>query len=152
MQRFLGSDASLILLDDCSDENLVKNWLDNVYEIEHRELDELVGQKEWEYQTNINDETAAASVIIAPGTMQAISPSMEFSNQQIEAIEKLQKYDKDSWAEWISQYDIESFSDERVKRQMENLAVLGVAALPDNELSEVTLSSFFLKSAQKYRS
>ena len=92
MQRFLGSDASLILLDDCSDENLVKNWLDNVYEIEHRELDELVGQKEWEYQTNINDETAAASVIIAPGTMQAISPSMEFSNQQIGAIEKLQNH------------------------------------------------------------
>ncbi len=42
--------------------NVARNWIDNVYEVEHRALDELVGQKEWEYQTNINDDTSAASV------------------------------------------------------------------------------------------
>jgi hypothetical protein len=36
--------------------------LDEVYEKEHRALDENAGQKDWEYSTNINEETAAASV------------------------------------------------------------------------------------------
>jgi hypothetical protein len=33
-----------------------------VYEVEHRALDEVAGQKDWEYSTNINEETAAAAV------------------------------------------------------------------------------------------
>ena len=45
---------------DCEDE--ARAWLDEVYEIEHRFLDEMVGQKDWEYSTNINEQTAAASV------------------------------------------------------------------------------------------
>jgi hypothetical protein len=46
---------------DCEDE--AKAWLDEMYESNHLELDELVAQKEWEYQTNINDETSVASVL-----------------------------------------------------------------------------------------
>ena len=45
---------------DCEDD--ARAWLDQVYEIEHRALDEMVGQKDWEYSTNINEQTAAASV------------------------------------------------------------------------------------------
>ena len=44
------------------DEEQAQQWLDEVYEIEHRALDEVYVQKDWEYQTNINDETSAAAV------------------------------------------------------------------------------------------
>lgn len=46
---------------DCEDE--AKKWLDEVYEKDHRELDQEVGQKEWEYQTWITDANSDASVI-----------------------------------------------------------------------------------------
>ena len=36
--------------------------VDEVYEVEHRALDEAAGQKDWEYSTNINEDTAAAAV------------------------------------------------------------------------------------------
>ncbi len=45
---------------DC--ESHAKEWLDQVYEKEHRALDEQAGQKDWEYSTNINDQTAEAAV------------------------------------------------------------------------------------------
>ena len=48
-------------LGDC--ESDAQKVLDEVYEVEHRKLDEEYNQKEWEYQTNINDDTAATSVI-----------------------------------------------------------------------------------------
>jgi hypothetical protein len=46
--------------DDC--EEHARKWLDEEYEIDHRKLDEEYVQKDWEYQTNINDQTSAASV------------------------------------------------------------------------------------------
>ena len=49
-------------LDICEKQDEARQWLDNEYEKDHRILDEESGQKEWEYQTNISDETAAASV------------------------------------------------------------------------------------------
>ena len=52
--------TQIFLLGDCEDD--ARAWLDQVYEIEHRALDEMVGQKDWEYSTNINEQTAAASV------------------------------------------------------------------------------------------
>ena len=36
--------------------------MDEEYEIDHRKLDEEYVQKDWEYQTNINAQTSAASV------------------------------------------------------------------------------------------
>ena len=49
-----------MLTADCEAE--ARAWLEEVYEKEHRALDEVAGQKDWEYSTNINEETAAASV------------------------------------------------------------------------------------------
>ena len=46
--------------DDC--EEHARQWLDEEYEVDHRKLDEEYVQKDWEYQTNINDQTSAASV------------------------------------------------------------------------------------------
>ena len=46
--------------DDC--EEHARQWLDEEYEIDHRKLDEEYVQKDWEYQTNINPQTSAASV------------------------------------------------------------------------------------------
>ena len=53
-------DYQTFLSADC--ETVARTWLDEVYEKEHRDLDENAGQKDWEYSTNINEETAAASV------------------------------------------------------------------------------------------
>ncbi len=47
--------------DDIDEECVARQWLDK-YEMEHMKLDEELGQKDWEYYTNINDETSAASV------------------------------------------------------------------------------------------
>ncbi len=43
-------------------ENFAVDWLDNTYEPEMRAFYENYVQKDWEYNTNINDENAAASV------------------------------------------------------------------------------------------
>jgi hypothetical protein len=43
-------------------ESVARDWLDNVYEPEMRVLTEIYVQKEWEYNTNINDLTAQAAV------------------------------------------------------------------------------------------
>lgn len=45
---------------DC--EAAARDWLDNVYEVEHRALDEAAVQADWVYNTNINQENSDASV------------------------------------------------------------------------------------------
>ena len=47
-------------VDDCEEQ--ARDFLNSIYEKDHRELDELMNQKQWEYQTNINEETSAAAV------------------------------------------------------------------------------------------
>ena len=42
---------------------MAEKWINEEYESRHRELDEALGQKDWEYNTNINEETSNASVI-----------------------------------------------------------------------------------------
>ena len=49
-----------IFSEEC--EAAAKDWLDNTYEEEYRLLLETWTQRDWEYNTNINDDTAAASV------------------------------------------------------------------------------------------
>ena len=51
-----------LIPEDCEDH--ARQWLDEVYEKEHRKLEEEYVQKDWEYQTNINDETSAAAVSV----------------------------------------------------------------------------------------
>ena len=43
-------------------EEQAKDWLDNVYTPTHTEYDLNSTQAAWEYYTNINDQTSAASV------------------------------------------------------------------------------------------
>ena len=52
----------------------------------------------------------------------------------MEALEKLLKYDKEIWHDFVTEYNYEEFSDELLRRRILNMAVLGVAALPDEKL------------------
>jgi hypothetical protein len=50
----------LCLIAECEAE--AEQWLDQVYEVEYRALLEPAIQKDWEYNTNVTDENAAAAV------------------------------------------------------------------------------------------
>lgn len=45
---------------ECEDE--ARQWLNLIYEVEYRQLLEVATQRDWEYNTNINQENADASV------------------------------------------------------------------------------------------
>ena len=49
---------------------------------------------------------------------------------------------KESWTNFISQFDTSTFQDKQLARRIELLKVLGVPALPEEKLQEV---SFQLK-------
>jgi hypothetical protein len=51
----------------------------------------------------------------------------------------MQRYDKDVWFDYVTQYDYDQFQDEALKRRFKNMAVLGVAALEPDQLSQVLL-------------
>ena len=44
---------------------------------------------------------------------------------QIEALKKLQAYNKEAWIEHINKTDFENFKNATLKRQFQNLALLG---------------------------
>ena len=44
---------------------------------------------------------------------------------------------KTSWEEYLTQFEYESFEDEWLKRQIQLLQTLGVAALSDEDLTNV---------------
>lgn len=46
-------------------------------------------------------------------------------------------YRKQSWEEYITQFEYELFQDESLKRQFELLQTLGVAALSEEDLTNV---------------
>ena len=54
---------------------------------------------------------------------------------QVEALEKLQEYDKQVWFEHVTQYDYNEFNDTSLKRRFENMALLGIAAMDETNLS-----------------
>ena len=185
--------------DDC--EEHARQWLDEEYEIDHRKLDEEYVQKDWEYQTNINDQTSAASVscsnedwgmgnmvtrvwsLSPDSTAQLTSAHASLSHMhiqnsvyhikpwqnksgqlfvgmphikentgsfglscfvrdlynwifQVEALERLQEYDKQVWFEHVTQYNYDQFNDASLKRRFENMALLGIAAMDETSLSE----------------
>lgn len=48
------------------------------------------------------------------------------------------KYRQESWAEYITQFEYELFTDESLKRQFALLQTLGVSALSEEDLSNVS--------------
>jgi hypothetical protein len=48
------------------------------------------------------------------------------------------KFEKEQWQQHFSNVSWEDFEDETVKRQIRTLSVLGVSALDDKELSDVS--------------
>ena len=54
----------------------------------------------------------------------------------MEALEVLQAYDKKVWFDHVTQYDYEHFNNVSLKRRLENMALLGIAAMDEESLSE----------------
>ena len=54
---------------------------------------------------------------------------------QVKALETLQEYDKQVWFEHVTQYDYNEFNDTSLKRRFENMALLGIAAMDETNLS-----------------
>ncbi|TRY62716.1 hypothetical protein TCAL_12900 [Tigriopus californicus] len=102
---------------DCSTpmecEALAADWLNNVYEVEMRAKFETYTQKDWEYNTNINDDTSQGS---------------------LDASEEVSKYEKESWNQYVTQFNTSTFSDPVLKRRLDMMAVLGTPALPEDRL------------------
>ena len=55
---------------------------------------------------------------------------------QVEALERLQEYDKQVWFEHVTQYNYDQFNDASLKRRFENMALLGIAAMDETSLSD----------------
>lgn len=90
-------------------------WLNSDYEPVMRALLQNYVQKDWEYSTNLNDETSAASVA---------------------ASEMVASFEKDSWEKFISQFDTSTFVNRDLARRIDLMSVLGVPALDEAKLKE----------------
>ena len=55
---------------------------------------------------------------------------------KVEALEKLLNYDKETWFHFVTQYDYDQFNDDTLKRRFDNMALLGIAAMTNESLSE----------------
>lgn len=63
---------------------------------------------------------------------------LTFDCSQVEASERVAAFAKESWTNYISQFDTSTFQDRQLARRIELLKVLGVPALPEEKLQEVT--------------
>ncbi len=71
------------------DEACVLDYLDNVYEVEYRQLLEDATQADWIYNVEINDDNAEAS-------------SAEYV--------KIAEYDKEAWTTYFNEFNTDTFT------------------------------------------
>ena len=55
----------------------------------------------------------------------------------VEALEKLQAYDKEVWSDYVNKYNFSEFTDPNLRRRFQNMALLGIAAMETESLSQV---------------
>ena len=61
--------------------------------------------------------------------------------------EEIAVYDKTVWSDYITQYDIDSFTDETLKRRLNKMRVLGTSALPADDYADVrNIQNYFLRN------
>ena len=60
--------------------------------------------------------------------------------------EEIAVYDKTVWSDYITQYDIDSFEDETLKRRLNKMRVLGTSALPADDYAQVQYVPYNVQS------
>jgi angiotensin-converting enzyme len=93
--------------------------LDEFYEMESSRLCQVAVEADWEYNIDLED----------PDKEQAVS----------DANIAYAKFQFEQWNTTIKNYDWKSFSDDKLKRQLQFLNIVGIAALDDTDLTRVRM-------------